>query len=735
MQTEKEIPPDENESLKALFIRGMKANARKDYQAAVELFEKFVSRSPEPAKGYYNLAILHYRRHDYAAAQNYADLSVQSGMDAARKILVKIEKRKRAKEAETSEAPDAGQTNPFAAGGAEAETGKSAVANVGGAAPASSNPDRVSTPAANAATVQEPPTDATGHGSAAVANAESSAGRESEIGSAAAGPTAKQLNDLFARGIKASQRKDYPRAISLFEQFVAANPKEPKGHYNLAILHYRLQDYPAARRSAQKALDLGVSPAATILKKIDRKTAKIPAAAASQASPSSSASTGADRSLDAALAEPEDEESTEDLASRFLEQIQEPSATEGPDEPAAEAAATRPASARAEQEDRLASHIESQTGEIPGSAEESAAAPGANPVASQDPQPAAGNPTRPRPNDGHPSAGNTERVPAAKAATEDKTEGLFARGMQASKNKDYDTAIRCFKRFVSLKPREPRGHYNLAILLYRLEEFDEARRRAEKAIEFGLKSANQVLDSINAKQGRNSSAAPTPPSEIATAAEKNPPEPETGSLPDNGNMQLYDVQELDTEDFDTSAFLKNESVVWDADELEDAFEGGQPAAPVEENDYTFQEDIIVFDSPEPESASNPEKMTGSEAKAGPPAKNDASGGGRAAASAANHDAGAPATGEASSDDDETDRCFRLGKDAIGRKDYLQAVKQFTRVAELNPQDPRAFFQLAVISFRMKYFETSREHAERALSLGYKPAKQLLETIQERAQAS
>jgi tetratricopeptide (TPR) repeat protein len=731
-----ESPASSTPSAKALFARGMEASNRKDYEAAAALFEKFITVSPEPVKGYFNLAILYYRLQNPSAARKYAELSIQNGVNAARKILVKIEKHLKSSEplengiktgsgAEGQAVRKPAETSPDVV-----ESGKSDAEAAPPKAPAQAVPNDaipVTSPVEKG-----PDADSTGP-------EPEPAGASDEIVTSdcrtvtEGGPatlTAEESNALFSRGMQASERKEYPAAITLFDQFITANPQEPKGFFNLAILHYRLQDYAAARQCAQKALDLGAETARAILQKIDRKTApKIGDQPKAAATPPDAS--GGKPALEEPAVEPAPEENTDDLSGRFLQEMQQPRLSESVVKTGAQSAETAPDKepnaghpAPAIENETRNTNIgatEPRVAEADESGKKAAAGKMNTAASSLNPQ----------------AADRGGKKPAAKPTGVDKPEGLFARGMKASKRKDYKTAIQCFKRFVSLKPKEARGHHNLAILHYRLHDYATARKFAQKAIELGLKSANTILASIDAKQNQPAASAAAAPRQTAPESSADPssnPVQEADSA-QNGSMELYDVQELDTEDFDTSAFLKNESIVWDADEMEDAFDGGPSAPAAEENEYSFEEDIIVFDSPR-EDVDPVAGNTTSSASSGDPAM-EANRGGNAGSAVTVGTSSAPMSAKPADagDDGESDRCFQLGKDAIGRKDYLQAVKHFTRVAELNPSDPRAFFQLAVISFRMQYFETSREHAERALGLGYQPAQQLLETIQERAQAS
>ena len=72
--------------------------------------------------------------------------------------------------------------------------------------------------------------------------------------------------------------------------------------------------------------------------------------------------------------------------------------------------------------------------------------------------------------------------------------------------------------------------------------------------------------------------------------------------------------------------------------------------------------------------------------------------------------------------------FSLGLAASEKKEYLKAIRYFKHFTQLSPQDPRGFYNLAVVSYRLKSYETAREHAKRALDLGSKPAARILNKL-------
>ena len=83
--------------------------------------------------------------------------------------------------------------------------------------------------------------------------------------------TSENAQEFFKRGKFACESKDYPQAAVYFERFVERVPDEPRGHYNLAILYYRLKNYAAACTHAERARALDYAPVDRIMKKIEAK--------------------------------------------------------------------------------------------------------------------------------------------------------------------------------------------------------------------------------------------------------------------------------------------------------------------------------------------------------------------------------------------------------------------------------------------------------------------------------
>ena len=69
-------------------------------------------------------------------------------------------------------------------------------------------------------------------------------------------------------------------------------------------------------------------------------------------------------------------------------------------------------------------------------------------------------------------------------------------GVEAASQKDYHKAIEHFSKAVEILPDNAAGFCNLAVLNYRLKEYETAYRDAQKAIYLGSPSATQILEKI-----------------------------------------------------------------------------------------------------------------------------------------------------------------------------------------------------------------------------------------------
>jgi tetratricopeptide (TPR) repeat protein len=326
---------------------------------------------------------------------------------------------------------------------------------------------------------------------------------------------------------------------------------------------------------------------------------------------------------------------------------------------------------------------------------------------------------------------------------------LFTKGMEAYANRNFDRAIEIFHRFISLRPREPRGYYNLAVVCYRKKDYAAAKTNAEKAAKLGAGAAKKILRKIKSKQAKAGAPSPGP----AAAGKKRKAKPPAGakgkraaSTPPKGTVKpaetpepagaaagsistpepvespaaeatLGDISDYDTATFDIAEVLGHDPVVWDADDMEEEVDTSEIHPPLTGDETA--DDVIVFDSAAPPEPATPQGAT-------PPP---------AAAASTNTDA---PKGQTGNDADQKKKAqggeipgsdaFSLGLAASEKKEYLKAIRYFKKFTELSPRDPRGYYNLAVVSYRLKSYETAREHAQQAFRLGSKPAAKILKKL-------
>ena len=75
---------------------------------------------------------------------------------------------------------------------------------------------------------------------------------------------------------------------------------------------------------------------------------------------------------------------------------------------------------------------------------------------------------------------------------------LFAMGLAASERKEYHQAIEYFTKVTELLPDASPSFLNLANLYLNLEDYQTAREYAQRALDLGSKSAQRILDDVDA---------------------------------------------------------------------------------------------------------------------------------------------------------------------------------------------------------------------------------------------
>ena len=462
---------------------------------------------------------------------------------------------------------------------------------------------------------------------------------------------------LFGRGKLACQRKDYVKAIDFFNRFLDLVPDDPRGCYNLAILHYRMKEYRRAAAHARKALDLGYSNAEPIMAKITLKSASVAAAEAA----------GKKSASDALL----ETETVHHMSLPAAAEAQEDRQTTARGTDAASAGTGGGLLRHTVLEDDL---LDLSPG---GPASGAALDPLLNDeTALMEPAGARQAPT-PLP----PVAGNRDAGAAARR--------FFVDGMRAYRKKDYRAGLAHFSRFAAVRPQEAKGHYNLAIIHYRLKDYPKALECARRAQELGAGAARDIVKKIETKTASRGAVGAHAPSGPAA---RTPGDPSRLSAADNR----------------AGTGMADTASIWGADELEEEINQVLISAAADDppNGRGEKEDEILFET----------TFGGEKESAGKPAEGQVT---------ATMTAEEP---EGVFQNERLKNIFDLGRAAVENKDYLKAIQHFSKVTRLAPNDHRGYYHLADVSFRLRFYETAREHATRASELGSAAARNILGQI-------
>ena len=271
---------------------------------------------------------------------------------------------------------------------------------------------------------------------------------------------------------------------------------------------------------------------------------------------------------------------------------------------------------------------------------------------------------------------------------------LVAQGLAAVKSKEYEKAIEFFTQITDLIPNARRSLLRLAVLYYRLKDYDAAREHAHRALNLGAGSAKRILAKIQDKQA-------------ASADEIVSEEP----------------VESPTE----------EAIIWATDDFDEDFTVSEVSGAAQDGEIAADQDVIIYGQTagaRPAADSQPlvetqgEESTESE---DPPSTEtvvldfetmQALGANLPSATKP----------EASSEADMAKEYFSQGLKAFEQKEYHNAIDYFTKVTELLPNARRSFIRLAALYYRLKDYNTAQVHAHKALDLGSASAKQILEKI-------
>jgi len=238
-------------------------------------------------------------------------------------------------------------------------------------------------------------------------------------------------------GREALKKEDYDNAIKYFLKVVEILPTSGAVVLNLADLYFLKKDYETARKYAALALELGEESATSVLGEIDTALAtdkSLPSKEKSE-KPAAPAKDDNEKPQTKAIDIKPEEEEADDLENTVFIEL-----------------------------DALNEALDSAKNITPGSIEVD--------VSLDD--------------DGKPDQ------------TKDDAIKFMAFGVEAATHKHYREAIEHFSKAVEIFPENAAGFCNLAILNYRLKEYEPAHRYAERAIALGSPSAIQILEKIKA---------------------------------------------------------------------------------------------------------------------------------------------------------------------------------------------------------------------------------------------
>ena len=279
---------------------------------------------------------------------------------------------------------------------------------------------------------------------------------------------------------------------------------------------------------------------------------------------------------------------------------------------------------------------------------------------------------------------------------------LVSQGLAAVKAKEYQKAIEFFTQVTELTPNARRSLLRLAVLYYRLKDYNAAREHAQQALDLGADSANRILEKIEAKQA-------------ASADEAASDEP----------------VETPTED----------AIIWATDDFEEIVTKAKLAEAAQSDDVSTDQDVIVFGQSEEakpleDTHSTEDTPDAERAVSEDPPSTETVVLDFETMKAMGAEPPSTVRPEASSDTDKAKEFFSLGLKAFEQKEFHQAIDYFTKVTEILPNARRSFIRLAALYYRLNDYDTAQMHANKALDLGSASAKRILEKIKNKqAEAS
>ncbi|MBW2562531.1 MAG: tetratricopeptide repeat protein [Deltaproteobacteria bacterium] len=435
------------------FRFGLEAVEKKEFRKAIEYFNKVVELLPNGIPSYIHLTKTHYYLGEYPQAIKYAKKAIALGDYTLKPILEKLDAKLAKESASVS------STKPMELKEQE-------------------------TPAETIEGTEEEPEELESHADAKpdkkamedelepedmvklpdvesvepVALAKEADSRENttpgSIGKAVskdADEKTDQKEDAkkyMALGVEAAGQQDYHMAVEHFSKVVEILPDSAVGFFNLALFHYHLENYNTACKHAEKALNLGLNSAQSLLEKSKSKISTVSKAPPEKKKEKPQATE--------APVETDEAKSDKTTKTQLELQYEEPKETIAPDKT-----------------------VLNQAQEL------------VEPAGNK--QPVSGNELVYRT---LPPVTPMQKESTQVPSKSDSVSEYFKLGLAASESNDFTVALEYFNKVATALPKVPYSFLNMADLHYRMKNYKTARKHAEKALELGSHAAHSILSKI-----------------------------------------------------------------------------------------------------------------------------------------------------------------------------------------------------------------------------------------------
>jgi tetratricopeptide (TPR) repeat protein len=275
----------------------------------------------------------------------------------------------------------------------------------------------------------------------------------------------------------------------------------------------------------------------------------------------------------------------------------------------------------------------------------------------------------------------------------DQVNEYIAQGLAAVDRKAYEKAIESFTKAFDLAPDLPRISLNLAILYYRLKDYEKARDYGQRALDLGAKLAKRILKKVEAKLSPRSDEI------LSTVA--------TETL---SQAILWGTDDLVGEELPQKTAVIKETDKVDPIHKVKITEPHSPGK--KEADQETVTPVRQRDAKHQDAEASSQSIQPQDENADTPAISDP----------------AAFNAKGSSKGEAAKKYFAYGLKAFEQRKYDKAIEYFRKVIRIFPKARRSFIRLAIVYYRLKDYQTARQHAQRAVDLGSKSAQRILEKV-------